>query len=73
MFSMKINWNAVKGGSMGAVAAVVIVFASDLAFTIPEVQVSHSTGECVKVVNYKENQKFSCENMPKRYNHVWVK
>ena len=40
--------------------------------SIPDVHVSHSTNECVKVINYTE-ELFSCENMPTKYNHVWVK
>lgn len=40
--------------------------------TIPEVQMSYSTGECVKVINYDEDTKYSCENLPSKYHHVWV-
>lgn len=40
--------------------------------SMPEVQMSHSTGECVKVINYTEDTKYSCENMPSKYHHVWV-
>jgi len=35
--------------------------------------VSHSTGECVTVLNYTEEQPYSCENMPSKYNMIWVK
>lgn len=40
--------------------------------SMPDVYVSHSTNECVKVINYTE-ELFSCENMPTKYNKVWVK
>lgn len=41
--------------------------------SIPDVHVSYSTNECVEVLNYKEGDRYSCENLPSRYNHVWVK
>ena len=40
------------------------------AVTTPDVYVSYSTNECVKVDNYGTD--YSCENLPSRYNHVWV-
>lgn len=40
--------------------------------SIPDVHVSYSTNECVKVVNY-DNTKYSCENLPEKFNHIWVK
>jgi len=42
------------------------------AMMLPDVWVSYSTNECVKVLNYQETDKYSCENLPKKYNHVWV-
>lgn len=39
---------------------------------MPDVHVSHSTGECVKVVNYDERFNYTCENYPEKYNHIWV-
>ena len=44
-----------------------------LVFTsyIPDVHVSHSTGECVKVINYGD-QDWSCDNLPSKYTHIWV-
>ena len=38
----------------------------------PDVHVSNETNKCVKVINYN-NEGYSCNNMPERYNHVWVK
>jgi hypothetical protein len=43
------------------------------ALDIPDVHVSHSTNECVKVINYKEGNKYSCTDMPSKYNMIWVK
>jgi hypothetical protein len=40
---------------------------------MPDVHISHSTGECVKVINYDERFEYTCENYPEKYNHVWVK
>ena len=38
---------------------------------IPDVHVSYSTGECVKVINYGD-QDWSCDNLPSKYTHIWV-
>ena len=38
---------------------------------MPEVYVSHSTGECVKVINYGD-QDWTCDNLPSKYTHIWV-
>jgi hypothetical protein len=40
---------------------------------MPDVHVSNSTGECVKVINYDERFIYNCSNYPSKYNHVWVK
>ena len=40
--------------------------------SLPDVHFSYSTQECVKVVNYIEGHKYTCENLPSRYYHVWV-
>jgi len=39
---------------------------------LPDVWFSHSTGECVKVLNYVETDQYSCENLPEKFYHVWV-
>jgi hypothetical protein len=36
------------------------------------VLVSNSTGECVDVFNYREKDQYTCQNLPDRYNHIWV-
>lgn len=70
---MKLNMNAVKGIFSGTVLGLLFGYGLHLGFSMPEVQISHSTGECVKVVNFSESDKFTCDDLPSRYNHVWVK
>ena len=56
---------------MGAFAGVLCwLLLSSMA--MPDVWFSYSTDECVKVVNYVEGDNYSCENMPSKFNHVWV-
>ena len=50
-----------------------LAWAMTSAAQMPDVHVSHSTGECVKVINYDERFDYTCENLPEKYNHVWVK
>lgn len=40
---------------------------------MPDVWFSYSTDECVKVINYAKEDQYSCENLPTKFNHVWVK
>ena len=65
--------NKLKGILGGTILGLLFGYGLHLGFTIPEVQMSHSTGECVKVINYKEKDNYTCEKLPSRYNHVWVK
>ena len=51
--------------------SALMAYAVTSVFTLPDVHVSYSTGDCVKVVNYTDEQ-FSCENMPSKFNHVWA-
>jgi len=48
-------------------------FALNTSLGIPDVNFSHSTGDCVEVINYEEGDNYSCENLPSKFNHVWVK
>ena len=52
----------------------IIILSTTLAFlwneSLPTVSISNSTGECVEVV---PDDKWSCENLPKKYHTVWVK
>jgi len=40
--------------------------------SIPDVMFSYSTDKCVEVINYVESDKYSCENLPTKFNHIWV-
>ena len=49
-----------------------LAYAANSALSMPDVYISYSTGECVKVVNYTDEQ-FTCANYPGKFNHVWAK
>ena len=69
------NWkmNKIISGLFIGISILMISSAvAYVALTIPDVHVSYSTNDCVEVVNWSDT-KYSCENMPKKYNHVWVK
>lgn len=62
----------------GAVVVFGVMFAAlDYALMIPDVEVSYETRDCVNVVNYGSvlfgDTNYSCENMPTKFTHVWVK
>ena len=65
--------NKLKGLAAGTAAGIVFGLAINYAFNTPEVQISHSTGQCVKVINFREKDTYTCDNLPSKYNHVWVK
>jgi hypothetical protein len=48
-----------------------LVYAANSALSAPDVYISYSTGECVKVVNYTD-ENFTCDNYPSKFNHVWA-
>jgi hypothetical protein len=50
-----------------------LAYALTTSLGIPDVHFSHSTGDCVEVINYEEGDNYSCENLPSKFNHVWVK
>jgi len=54
-----------------AIAVLTLVYVGDNILDQPDVHFSNSTGECVKVINYGDDE-YSCDDLPKRYNHVWV-
>ena len=60
--------------SVAIVASLIggLAFAFSTSLGIPDVHYSHSTGECVKVINYEQGDNYSCENVPSKFNHVWV-
>lgn len=43
------------------------------ALNTPEVYVSNTTGKCVDVMNYADGDNYTCENMPSKYTHIWVR
>lgn len=49
-----------------------LAYALTTSLGIPDVHFSHSTGDCVEVINYEEGDSYSCENLPSKFNHVWV-
>jgi len=60
------------------VAAMILVYMGAfylyglMAFSdMPDVHVSYSTKECVAVINYGDTE-YTCDNYPKKYNHIWV-
>ena len=50
---------------------LLLMYAVGSALAMPDVYISYSTGDCVKVVNYTD-ERFSCENYPTKFNHVWA-
>jgi len=72
MLTIKDKVEAVVGGLVGAIVLGVAVNYVESVLDQPDVHFSNSTGECVKVLNYAEGDLYSCDDMPKRYNHVWV-
>ena len=60
------------GLTAGVVFALWVNLIMDV-FDIPDVLISNSTGECINVYNYREDDNYTCRNLPSKYNHVWVK
>ena len=63
--------------SLAAIAFAALVFVVlDYSLGIPSVKFSYSTNECIEVENYPTvlfgTTTYSCENMPTKFNHVWV-
>ena len=67
MRALLINVSLTGAALLGA------IYAANAALSLPEMHVSHSTGECVKVINYSSVTHYTCERQPQRYHHVWVK
>ena len=49
-----------------------VAFILNKSMSIPDVHVSYSTEECVDVINYDKDDNYSCENLPSKFNHIWV-
>ena len=67
----------IKAIVAGAAVTVGLFAMADYALSIPDVHVSYASNSCVEVVNYPStlfgNTDYNCENMPEKFNHVWVK
>lgn len=51
--------------------AWVIFYVVDGALSIPEVHVSNTTGECVRVI-LADGTEGDCDDLPPKYRHLWV-
>ena len=60
-------------GFVFAILACGLVYLWLEALSMPDVWFSYSTDECVQVINYHEGDKYSCEDLPTKFNHIWVK
>ena len=68
---------AMKNLAFGGAVGVALFVVADYAMSIPDVHMSYSTDLCITVENYPSvlfgTSNYSCENMPTKFNHVWVK
>ena len=55
---------------IGIIVFTFAVYAINDVLTMPDVYFSYSTNECVKVINYGKD--YTCENLPEKFNHIWV-
>lgn len=67
----------IKPLAVGMVIGAGIFAMADYALSIPDVLVSYESNMCKQVQNYDSvlfgTTAYSCENMPTKFNHVWVK
>lgn len=49
-----------------------LAYAFNIALSLPDVHYSYATNECVKVINYVAEDNYDCQNLPVKFNHVWV-
>ena len=66
MRALLVNVSLMGAALLGA------IYVANSALNIPDMHVSNTTGECVKVINYNDTA-YTCENQPAKYNHIWVK
>ena len=66
MRALLINVSLMGAALLGA------IYVANSALSIPDMHVSNTTGECVKVINYTDTT-YTCESQPTKYNHIWVK
>ena len=72
MLTTSDKFKAIGGGLFMGLLFAGFLFALKSAVDMPDVYISHSTGECVQVLNYVEEDIYTCDNLPKKYNTVWV-
>ena len=73
MLTTKEKCQALGGGLFAGLLFGSFIAGIGWAMDIPDVYVSHSTGECVQVLNYVEDDVYTCDNLPSKYNKIWVK
>tara|TARA_B100001093_G_scaffold128481_1_gene120968 strand:- start:15176 stop:15397 length:222 start_codon:yes stop_codon:yes gene_type:complete len=73
MLSNKDKVKAVVIGALAGGIFGVAVNAVESALDMPDVYWSNTTNECVGVVNYANGDDYSCDDLPSKYNKVWVK
>lgn len=66
-----------KNSAMVALIGLGMFFIMDLAFSTPVVYTSYETNRCVMVEShpgafFNKGTEYSCDNLPQRYEHVWV-
>mgnify|MGYP000206086774 FL=1 len=68
--------NMIKNILFGAAFGLGLFAFADYSFSIPDVHMSNATKTCVEVLNYPSTlfgtTNYSCENLPTKFNHVWV-
>lgn len=58
---------------IAAISAIGYALAGPGIWDSPQVHVSNSSNECVKVINYSKSDEYTCDNLPELYSHVWVR
>ena len=64
--------NVIQSGLTAAAILGLAMFAFNTWISVPDVEFSYSSGGCVKVINYDDSA-YNCENLPAKFNHIWVK
>mgnify|MGYP001037911232 CR=1 FL=1 len=72
MLTLKDRVEAVVTGLLAAVFLTLSVHYIVDYLDRPDVHFSNSTGECVRVLNYSPDDRYTCDDIPESYNHVWV-
>lgn len=68
----KATFDTITSIGLLAILFGTLIYFFFLSAPLPEVHVSYSTKECVKVINYDSRFDYTCKNYPKKYHHVWV-